>query len=100
MSGCDLSVRAFAPEHGHKRGSDRRRDDGPAAVAECRTRFSTGAWITDADQIELPDDNGTFDFSEVDLRANILADEGGKAYIEIPVHLYGATVVNGSLQQL
>ena len=33
-------------------------------------------WLTDPDQIELPDDNGTFEFVEVDLAANIVPDGG------------------------
>jgi hypothetical protein len=57
-------------------------------------------WITDPDQIELPDDNGTFKFSQADLRANITPDDGGTAYIHGPVHLYGAKGVSGSLQEV
>ena len=56
-------------------------------------------WITDPDEIELPDHNGTFGFSEADLRANI-AQEGGTTYFGIPVHLYGAKEVPGSLQEI
>jgi hypothetical protein len=56
-------------------------------------------WITDPDQIELPDDNGTFNFSEADLRANI-AQDGGTTYFSIPIHLYGAKEVPGSLQEI
>ncbi len=61
-------------------------------------------WATDPDQIELPDDNGTFDFVEADFAANIVPD-GGDArahagYVQIPVHLYGAKEVPGSLQEV
>jgi len=61
-------------------------------------------WLTDPDQIELPDDNGTFEFVEADLAANIVPDGGdGRAhagYVQIPVHLYGAKEVPGSLQEV
>src|SRR5437899_6858303 len=61
-------------------------------------------WLTDPDQIELPDDNGAFDFVEADLAANI-APDGGDArahagYVQIPVHLYGAKEVPGSFQEV
>jgi hypothetical protein len=56
-------------------------------------------WMTDPEQIELPDNDGTFNFSEADLRANI-AQEGGTTYFSIPVHLYGAKEVPGSLQEI
>lgn len=56
-------------------------------------------WIIDPEQIELPDHNGTFNFSEADLRANI-AQDGGTTYFSIPVHLYGAKEVPGSLQEI
>lgn len=56
-------------------------------------------WITDPEQIELPDDNGAFEFSEADLRANI-AQDGGTTYFSVPVHLYGAKEVPGSLQKI
>ena len=57
-------------------------------------------WLTDSEQIELPDDNGTFGFFQVDLRANIVQEGGGMAHITIPVHLYGAREVPGSLQEV
>lgn len=56
-------------------------------------------WITDSEQIELPDQNGTFNFCEADLRANIVQD-GGTTYFSIPVHLYGAKGIPGSLQEI
>jgi hypothetical protein len=57
-------------------------------------------WVTDPDQIELPDDNGTFKFSQADFTANIAPDDGGTAHIFVPVHLYGAKEVSGSLQEV
>jgi len=56
-------------------------------------------WITDPDKIELPDDNGTFNFSEADLRADI-AQDSGTTHFFLPVHLYGAKEVPGSLQEI
>lgn len=57
-------------------------------------------WITDPDQIELPDDRGSYKFSEAELRADIVQDRGGTTHIGIPVHLYGAKEVPGSLQEI
>lgn len=57
-------------------------------------------WITDSDQIELPDETGTFKFSRADLRANITEEGDATAYMEIPVHLYGAKEVSGSVQEV
>ncbi|HXH48718.1 MAG TPA: hypothetical protein VNM47_05050, partial [Terriglobia bacterium] len=56
-------------------------------------------WITDPDQIELPDGNGNFDFVEADLRAKI-AQDGGTTYFRIPVRLYGAKDAPGSLKEI
>jgi hypothetical protein len=57
-------------------------------------------WMTDSEQIELSDDTGNFRFSEADLRANSVQKGGGTAHISIPVHLYGAREVPGSLQEI
>lgn len=56
-------------------------------------------WLRDPDQIELPDDGGNFSFSEADLRANIVQDDG-TTYIGIPVRLYGAKGVSDSLKEI
>lgn len=56
-------------------------------------------WITDPDQVEMPDGNGNFDFLKAELRANILQD-GGTTYIGIPVRLYGAKEAPGTLQEI
>lgn len=56
-------------------------------------------WITDPDQIELPDANGKFSFAEADLRANIRQD-GGTTRFAIPVRLYGAKGVPGTLKEI
>jgi hypothetical protein len=57
-------------------------------------------WLTDPEQVELPDDNGSFEFSQIDLRADISQEGSRSAYISIPVHLYGAKKVPGSLQEI
>lgn len=57
-------------------------------------------WLTDPEQIELPDENGRFEFSQIDLRADIAQEGGRSGYISIPVHLYGAKKVPGSLQEV
>jgi len=57
-------------------------------------------WWTDPEQIELPDNNGRFEFSQIDLRADISQEGGRSAYISIPVHLYGAKKVPGSFQEI
>jgi len=57
-------------------------------------------WLTDSGQMELPDDNGKFRFCQADLRADIRQESGGTAHISIPVHLYGAREVPGSLQEI
>jgi hypothetical protein len=57
-------------------------------------------WFTDPEQIELPDDNGRFEFSQIDLRADISQEGGRSAHISIPVHLYGTRKVPGSLQEI
>ena len=57
-------------------------------------------WLTDSGQVELPDENGTFGFCQADLRADIRQEGGGTAHIGIPVHLYGAREVPGSLQEI
>jgi hypothetical protein len=48
----------------------------------------------------MPDENGTFKFSVADLRANILQEGGGTAYINLPVHLYGANEVPAGIQEI
>lgn len=77
---------------------------GGAAVALLRLRNvgnvpATVPWSADPDEIELPDDDGSFKFVEADFGASI-AQEGGRSYIIIPVHLYGAKDVPGSLQEI
>jgi hypothetical protein len=56
-------------------------------------------WITDPDQIELPDANGKFSFAGADLRANV-AQDGGTTRFAIPVRLYGAKAVPGTLKEI
>jgi hypothetical protein len=56
-------------------------------------------WITEHDQIELPDETGSFSFSGADLRANVSQD-GGTTYVSIPVRLYGAKGVPASLKEI
>jgi hypothetical protein len=56
-------------------------------------------WTTDPDLIELPDENGSYEYLEADLTANLMP-ANGSAYFRIPVRLYGAKEVEGSLQQI
>jgi hypothetical protein len=56
-------------------------------------------WITDPDQIELPDANFKFSFAEADMQANI-AQDGGTTRFAIPVRLYGANIVPGALKEI
>jgi hypothetical protein len=56
-------------------------------------------WTIDSNQIELPDENGKYQFSQVDIRAD-LTQAGGASHIWIPVYLYGSVNANGSLQQI
>jgi hypothetical protein len=56
-------------------------------------------WTTDPDLIELQDENGSCEYLEADLTANLVPANGG-AYFRIPVRLYGAKEVEGTLQQI
>ena len=56
-------------------------------------------WTTDSDVFERPDGTGTYLHVDVDVVAS-LVEETGNAYFRIPVHLYGAEVVPGSLWKL
>lgn len=56
-------------------------------------------WVTDPGQVELPDANGKFSFAQADLRANI-AQDGGTTRLAIPVRLYGAKRVPGTLKEI
>ncbi len=56
-------------------------------------------WTTDPDLFERSDATGTYSYVDIDLMAN-LVEETGNAYFRIPVHLYGAEEVPGSLWEL
>jgi len=56
-------------------------------------------WTTDPDLIELPDENDSYEYLEANL-TTILVPANGSAYFRIPVRLYGAKQVEGSLQQI
>lgn len=56
-------------------------------------------WITNPDLVELPDENGSYEYLEADLTAD-LVPANGSAYFRIPVRLYGAKEVEGSLRQI
>lgn len=57
-------------------------------------------WITDPDQIEQPEADGYFRYSESHFRANIGSEDGGGAYFHMPVYLYGANEIPGSLREI
>ena len=56
-------------------------------------------WITDPDQIELPDADGKFRYAEAGLTATITQDGSTTRFI-IPAHLYGTKGAPGTLKEI
>jgi hypothetical protein len=57
-------------------------------------------WGTDPDEVELPDENGKFEFSQADLMVNISPAGAETAHIFLRTHLYGCKNVAGSLVEV